>query len=250
MTDIIIVEDDPNASAILEILLEETKIKNRVLAVCETVLSAVKKIDKLKPDLIFLDINLPDGLGFDILSKTKFNDYKVVFTTVNTEFAIKAFEISALHYIVKPYSIEQIDNALKRYHLISGDKTNNEIIDFVEQALNSKINKLLLPVNNALSVFNLKDIIRIEAQGSYTEFYIKPSLKVLSSKNIKFFEDLLLNNDFVRVHHQHIININYIKKILKYKTYLIIMEDNTEIIVSATRKNDLNEVLKAKLFFG
>lgn len=250
MTDIIIVEDDPNASAILEMLLDETEIETRVLAICETVVDAVKQINKLKPDLIFLDINLPDGLGFDVLSRTDNHDYKVVFTTVNTEFAIKAFEISALHYIVKPYSIEQIEDALQRYQLQMGISSNKEIIEFVGQALNNKIEKLVLPVNNAFSVFNLKDIIRIEANGSYAEFYIKPSLKVLSSRSIKFYEELFEKSDFIRVHNQHIININHIKKIIKGKTYQIIMDDNTEISVSAARKNELNEALKSKLYFG
>lgn len=250
MINTIIVEDDVNASSILEIMLDSVTQEINIMAICDTVESAIFSIDKLQPDLVFLDVNLPDGLGFDVLKKCHYDTFKVIFTTIESDYALQAFEFSALHYLIKPLQLESLQTALNRFQELNYIHEQKEIIQLANSSVSNQIEKLMLYSNGSYSIYDLKDIIRFEAESNYTLVYIKPSLKIMVSKNIQFYENLLIKEQFARVHNSHLINLKHIKKINKGKYNKVLMTDNIEITVSKSKKEDFEAKIKNHMYFG
>lgn len=186
MIDIIIVEDDKNLSDSLSLILESFD-EARVLAVASTVEEAVKFIAKLKPTLIFLDVMLPDGTGFDILKQVKYNKFKVVFTTSFAEYAIRAFELSALHYLLKPVSIEMIEEVFNRYSSLAESFNIDNRLSIAENSFKNKVDRIMLHTNSGSEVFHLNEIIRIEAEQNYSNVIFQNINNLLISKKYQVF---------------------------------------------------------------
>lgn len=246
MIDILIVEDEKNLADSLELLLQ-TFDEVRVLGIAQTVKVAIEAIDKLKPSLVLLDVMLPDGTGFDVLRQVKYNKFKIVFTTSYFEFALTAFELSALHYLLKPISIEKLDEVIKRFKKIDENWQSEKKLKIAEDSLNNKVNKIMLPTIAGQEIFNLKDIARVEAEHNYSKFIFTNKTTIIVSKNLKHFENLLQNHGFCRVHNKHLINIEHIKKYHKGKFPSLIMSDNFEINITETKKDDLQNMLEKRI---
>lgn len=246
MFDIIIVEDDKNLSDSLELILDLFD-EARVLGVASNVGEAVKAIDKLKPSLVFLDVELPDGTAFDILRLIKFKEFKVVFTTSYAEYAIQAFELSALHYLLKPISFEMIEEVFKRYKSYTENKDFSNMLKIAESSFKHKVEKIILLTNLGYEVFFLKDIIRIEAEQNYSKVFMINNQELLISKNIQYFDSLLENFGFIRVHNSHIINVEQVKTIQKGRYLSVILIDDFTIRVSDSKRQKLNEKLSERV---
>jgi len=197
------------------------------------------EIAKRKPDLVFLDVEMPKLNGFDMLERLDTVDFKVIFTTAYDKYAIKAFKLSAVDYLLKPIDKDELIHAIDKVDNLNV-KNSEQQIETVKHNLNLKaeFKKIVIPTSEGLLFFDVNDIVNIEAQSNYSYIYFKDNTKLLSSKNLKEFEETLPEDIFFRCHHSHLINMNYIKKYMKGEGGTIILSNEREVEVSRRKKND------------
>ncbi len=240
----IIIDDEENFTAALEILLRKHFPKINIVGNAISVASGVAMITTYKPKLVFLDINLPDGLGFDILSKTSELSYEIIFTTAYNEFALRAFEVSALHYLMKPITVEKLRDAIERYEKAHEKDYFDEKLKILKESLVDKPQRILLPTSDGMSVFNIADIVRCEADSNYSFVHFNTKHKVHLSKPLQYLDKILNELDFVRIHHKHLVNLRYMKKYKSGRKPYILLSDNTELPISETYSTAFAEHLK------
>lgn len=250
----IIVDDDCYHIESLVVMLNEHFKHVEIIATSSNVPDAVKKIDELRPELVFLDIEMGKHTGFDMLEMINERDFEVIFTTSYQKYAIQAIKASALDFIEKPIRKSNLEEALLRYKVKTGkERMLNLLSNF---KLNSENQRIALPDKNGLSFFELKNIIRCQSDNSYTEFFILGensnacvSTKIVVSKGFNDFEDFLLDKGFFyRIHNQHIVNINYIKKFIRHDGGYLIMDDKSGIAIpiARARKDDFLNYLQSR----
>lgn len=235
----IIVDDELKSRENLEILLTDFSNGIEVLALCKTVDEAYDAIQKLKPDVVFLDIQMRRETGFDLLSKLPKITFEVIFTTAHSEYAIKAFEFSAIDYLLKPIDIGDLHRAISKVK----NKNKNDFSNQLTHLLNNlnptenKINKIALPSHDGIIFAKITDILYLQASSNYTEFYLKSGLKYLVSKSLKEYEAMLEDHNFYRIHHSHLINMNAVKKYVRGDGGYVILENDTALNVSKRKKD-------------
>lgn len=244
ITTAVIIEDEKSNLVTLTYLLERNFPSIELLGSATTVKGAVELINKSMPKLVFLDISLPDGTGFDVLEKSNYKNYKVIFTTAFDSFALRAFEFSALHYILKPVTYEELKNAIERYHNLKSDILIEDKLNVYKQNIQNNFQKIIIPSIDGFSMIMLDDIIRLEADDAYTVFILKSKQKVVASKPLNNFEKILNDLPFTRIHNKHFINLKYVTRYLKGKGGYVIMENGDEIEVSVRRKSDFLIAMK------
>lgn len=242
----IIVEDEPRSRELLRSLVSTHCPDIEVVAVAGNVAEAVALIKQHKPGLLFLDIELQTGTGFDVLREIDGLEPSVIFTTAYDHYAIKAIKFSAVDYLLKPIDIEELKEAVSK--TLNGNRgAQQQIIAVLKQnlqLLNSSQNPTLtLSLAGEFEFIPLKDIIRIEAAGAYSHFFLKDRRNIIVSKNLKEYELLLTGHSFMRVHNSHIINLNEIKRMLKTDGGYAVMSDGTEVIISPKRKDEFVQLM-------
>ncbi|MBL4716497.1 MAG: DNA-binding response regulator [Bacteroidetes bacterium] len=235
----LIVDDEVKARENLQCLLTEYSDKVNVVANEGSVSDAVESFRKHKPDLVFLDIDMCGESGFDFLDKVKNEDFEVVFVTAHNQHAIRAFKYSAIDYILKPIDIEELLNAVNKaeQRRNSGNKSYqiDQLLANLDQT-NNKVNRLALSTMEGLTFVELENIIRCEAKDNYTYFHITNETNILVSKTIKFYEELLAENEFFRVHQSHLINVNHVKKYVRGDGGYVVMSDGSDVVISRRKK--------------
>lgn len=241
----LIVEDEIKSMQILRSLIDQYCPEVEIIGDVDTVDKAINLIPKLKPELVFLDIALPDGDGFEILDSLKEIDFKVIFVTAYNRYAIKAFEFAALHYLLKPINHLDLQNAVKRYFDKQNDFDINDKLStfYFNQQNNNR--KLILPTIDGLNIIDTDQLVRCEASHNYTFCFLTENRKILVSKSLSNFEKILEDNNFVRIHSKHLINLQYVKKYIKGQGGCVIMHDQEEINVSKLKKPEFLEKLRA-----
>jgi two-component system LytT family response regulator len=250
----IIVDDDVLHLQALVGLLKEHFKHIEVLATSNSVIDAVKKINEFKPQLIFLDIEMSPYTGFDLLEMINERNFEVIFTTNYNKYAVQAIKASALDFIEKPLDVESLSGALKRYNEKSGKlRIQNLLSNF---KLNSEEQKIALADKRGLHFYELRNVVRCQSDNSYTEFHILgesskigETIKIVVSMGMNDFEDFLLEKGFFyRVHNQHLINTNHIRKYVKDNGGYLIMDDNSgkSIPIARARKEDFLNYLKSR----
>lgn len=205
---------------------------------------AIEKINTLKPDLVFLDVEMPFGNAFDVLEQTEGIDYQTIFITAYSDYAIKALNYSAAYYILKPISIDELVNAVEKVKDLHKSKDHSLLKNVLRENLsNLGTKKLVLPNQNGFEIVNVDDIIRISGNGNYADLYLSNGIKKTVSKVLKYFEHLEQNPNFLRVHKSHIINTNFIAAYKKGRGGILVMSDDSEVEVSASKKQELLEAL-------
>jgi two-component system, LytTR family, response regulator len=238
--NVIIVDDEPNARENLRILLERHIPGLSVKAMAGSVQDAVREVEKHRPDLVFLDIEMPHENGFAFLEKFTDIDFDVIFVTAYDQYAVKAFKFSAADYILKPVDVDELCEAVEKVVSKKQKSGRKNVKTLVE---NKKLNgtgnkKLVLSLSDQFLFVELKDIIRLEAEDYYTWFYISNRDRILISKNLGEYEELLTEHDFYRVHKSHLINLSHIQKVLKGDGGCVVMTDNSQIPISKVKKNE------------
>lgn len=250
MIKAIIIEDELRGRNALAKMLDTFDDKLVLLGMAENAETGKQLIADLKPDLVFLDIEMPHKNGFDLLAETQGKKFEVIFTTAYNQYAIKAFKFSAIDYLLKPIDLDELERAIdKAIERMNSHKRNdaNLGIDVLLQNiknLSSNGNKIALPTLDGLVFVPIKDIIRCESDANYTQFFILNEKPLVISKTLKEFEDMLETHDFVRVHHSHLINMLHIKRYIKGEGGIIVMIDNSEVEVSRRKKELFLEKLK------
>ncbi len=234
----VIIEDDGFAREMLQDLITKKAGAYSVIGFFDSVKSASKSLLSLQPDLVFLDMQLPDGKGFEILEKLDQIPFEVIVTTQHDTFMLDAIKHSALDYLIKPVTKKNLDAALIKFeNKIQSRK------DTVKFRPLSQMNKLILPMNEGLIFITVSDIIRLESEGSYTAFYTCGKQKYLTSRNLATYESQLVQQSFFRVHHSHLINLNHIEKYVRGEGGYVVMSDKSTIEVSRRKKEDFLKAL-------
>lgn len=239
----VIIEDEPRLREALSIMLEMVASEQvQVVGYAENVADAKKLIDRLKPDLVFMDIMLNDGTAFEVLQQTSFQQFHLVFTTAYEQHAIRAFKYSAIDYLLKPIDPEDLKNAIDRITSLKERALEFSQLNELQNNLSKTPDRLVLPTQEAMYVVKLEQVVRCETSGSYTTFYISDGRKIMVSKPLKNYEDILLAPHFFRIHQSHLININFI---LSYsREGMVQMTDGTEVPVARGKKEQFFKMMK------
>ncbi|TND09464.1 MAG: two-component system, LytT family, response regulator [Bacteroidetes bacterium] len=241
MINTVIIEDEKKSLDVLVKLIAAHCPDLNLLGTAESVASGVELIRKHNPDLVLLDIEMADGSGFDLLEKAQGMNYDVIFTTASDQHALRAIKYSAIDYLLKPIDPEELKAAIDKFTKKRTENTSLENLKFLLQNFKKPSDnyaKITLPTGNAYEIINVKDIIRCEADGSYTSFILAGGgKKMLVSASLKHYEDLLPAEDFIRVHHHHLINIHHVVRYLKTDGGYAVMTDGSQIEISRRKKD-------------
>ncbi|MFN0201954.1 MAG: LytR/AlgR family response regulator transcription factor [Bacteroidia bacterium] len=242
----LIIDDELNASNALNSLLTEFCQDVEVVDIQHNVPDGVKAIQLHKPDVVFLDIEMPGASGFSLLDYFDNIDFQIVFATAYNQYALKAFECAALDYLLKPVQIKPLRNTLDRVRKQKMQPESQQKMEIVKENIQQKkITKIGLPANDGLLFVKIEDIIRCEGESNYTTFYLKDKTKIVVSKTLKEYENLLPESEFFRPHKSHLVNLFYIKKWIRTKTSQLVMEDNSLVDVAVRKKDELMTRLSA-----
>lgn len=237
----LIIEDDEQSLQSLKTAIKYNFDNIRLLGEARTVEEGLDKVNSLKPDLLFLDIMLPDGFGFDVLQHTSNQDYEVIITSSQPNYAIQAYNFSALHFIEKPIKSNQLRIALDRFSRFrSFDRINDKIL-IAKELLTESPTKIMLPNEKGMFMYHLDDIIYIEAYSNYSKVHFRNNNIELVTRTLHSIEETLNDTQFYRVHNSYMINMKFIKAILKGKNQLIQLDNNIELPISPSKKDILLE---------
>lgn len=234
----VIIDDIPEAISVLKSDLENYCVNIEVVGSAEGVVTGAKLIRDLKPDLVFLDIQMKDGSGFDLLEIVPDVHFKLIFTTASDEFAVKAFKFAAVDYLLKPIDPDELMDAVSR---IEGQDKAAQRIDLLKENF-VKAKRIALNTLEKIHIVNVDEILRCESNINYTMFYFTDGTKLLVTKTLKEFDNLLSGHNFIRVHQSHLINTNFIKEFLK-SAGDIVMKDGTKVPVSTRKKQVLMDMI-------
>lgn len=240
----IIVDDMPQALEMLEQDISNNHLMIKVIGTANSVVSAAKLLHKQQPDILFLDIMLGDGTGFDLLEIIPNLSSKIIFVTASDEFAIRAFKFAAIDYILKPYSDEELQNAIEK--AIYQIHPKNQQLSVLQESIstpNQLPKKISLHTLDKIVVVSLDEIIRCQSDNNYTTFYFENGTKLMVTKTLKFYADLLKDNSFLRVHQSHLVNTKYIKEFIKSDGGYLVLKDKSTVSVSVRKRAEVMESL-------
>lgn len=250
MTRILIVDDEAAASNILKMLIEKHIPTTKEIRTCNTPEEALEIIPVWQPNLLMLDIEMPNMNGFDLLNRVGHSDFDVIFTTAYDKYAIKAIRFSALDYLLKPVDINELQNAINKhivkkefYHPKEQQQLVSNLISNLQQKDQSAF-KLAVSTSDGVFFFTPAEIIRLEGESNYTRFYFASQKPMIVSKTLKEYEDILADHDFIRAHKSHLVN----KKFVKHfdKEGLLWLTDGSHIVVSRRKKEEVLKELSNK----
>jgi len=246
----IIIDDEPSAVNVLAILLRKRcKEDVEVVATSTSPHEGKKLIEQHQPDLVFLDIEMPGMTGVDLLRSFINPTFRVVFVTAFDAYAVEAFRLSAVDYLLKPVEGDDIVKAVMK---IKNDIVRNQnLISTQLQQLekllmhntNSVETKIGIGMADKIVFINIPDILYCEASGSYTNVFLHDGTKMIASKSLGDFEAQLINNKFFRVHHSHLINLNKVKEFQRHDGGYVIMENNKQLEVSQRKRKDFLDAI-------
>ena len=238
----IIVEDEEKYTRILKKMLLENCPQIEIVGEASDIESAFELINETNPDLVLLDIVLPNGTAFDLLDRLMPINFEIIFITSYDSYSFKAIKYSALDYLLKPVNIKELQTATKKaIKKISGKYINQQLdllMSNIKTVQNNKNHKLAVPTVEGFVFILMIDIIRCEAKGTYTYIYTKNKEIIISSKNIKEYEEILPKLNFFRIHNSHLINTDRILRYNKGRGGTVTMEDGTQIEVASRRRSD------------
>uniref|UniRef100_UPI0025BD264B LytR/AlgR family response regulator transcription factor n=1 Tax=Bernardetia sp. TaxID=1937974 RepID=UPI0025BD264B len=241
----IVIDDELRARRILKTLLKENCPQINVVGEAENVPDAVQLIHKTNPDIVFSDIEMPEYSGFELLKFISNIDFALVFVTAYQEYAIRAFEVSAVDYLLKPIETELLKKAVEKVEKrleITGNLQNNQKMETLRENLKGEyLTRFALPMADGLMFVEADDIMYLIAEGSYTEIVFSDKKRVLITKKIKYFEENLVNPCFFRSHRSYIVNLNKISQYIRTGNY-IVMDDGFKASLARDRKDDFLKI--------
>lgn len=246
----IIVDDEPSAVNVLALLLKKRcKDDVELIATSTSPVEAKKLIEELRPDLVFLDIEMPGMTGVDLLRSFSNPTFRVVFVTAFDAYAVEAFKLSAIDYLLKPVegddivrSVQKIKNDIVRnQNLISTQL--HQLEKLLMHNINSAETKIGIGMSDKILFVNIPDILYCEASGSYTNVFLQDGTKMVASRSLGDFETQLSHNKFFRIHHSYLINLNRVKEFQRHDGGYVIMENNKQLEVSQRKRKDFLQAI-------
>lgn len=237
----ILIDDEKSNREFLQVLLADHCPDVELVGTADGVESGLELIQEVQPDLVFLDIQMPTGTGFDLLEQVKEADFEVVFVTAYDQYAIRAFRYSAVDYLLKPLDPDDLVLAVQRATRARLQEHGNDrlsgLLDNLKN-LTGLPGKLIVPDQSGFEVLELEEIIRAEAERNYTTFVLVSGRKVVSSKPIGHYEEMLQDRSFVRIHNSHLVNLRHLQRYTKGRGGLVVMSDGEELEVSRRKRDD------------
>lgn len=251
MITALLIDDDENLRNGMKGLLARYAPEIQILGEADSVKTGIEAIDKFKPQVVFLDIQLGDGTGFDILEQLALKNGKssshIVFITAHEQYAIKAFRFSALDFLLKPVDPEELQKVVVKIKEVLKQNDGYAHIDLLLENIRKKVDnfkRIALSTSDGIHLFEISDIIRCESEDNYTKFYIKNNKPIMISKTLKEYEEMLTEHGFERIHQSHLINLSYLKSYIKKDGGYVVMADNSNLPISQRKKERLQELLK------
>lgn len=241
MITAIIVDDEQKSVSTLQKIVKDYCNNVQIIGTADNIVCAQSLINSLKPQLVFLDVEIPYGNGFDLLNALDEINFEVIFITAYNQYAITAFKYASIDYLLKPVNITQLQDAILRAEKRITEKTNAQNYVLLKQNLqveNANEQRIILTDNSEQHLIKINDISYCIADGSYTFIHLANNKRYHASKNLKEFEDMLPSAFFFRIHYGHIVNTKHISKLQKGRTGSVIMQDGKELEIAARRKND------------
>lgn len=241
---VFLVDDEPKSRDTLRHMLQMFCSGVEVIGEAGTLVEAAQKINKGKPDLVFLDIELPEQNGFKLFDYFPNPNFEVVFATAYSQYAVQAFRLAAVDYLLKPFHIKELQQAINRVIQKRQDQYYQKKLEILNNNFNNAVKKLSLPVLDGFQYVELNEILYCEASRNYTNFYLTDGSKLIVSKPLKVYEDLLSDFNFARINRSSLINLGYLKSYKKVNNGIVTLTDGTVIAVSQGRKKDFLEKIK------
>ncbi|MEP6683286.1 MAG: LytTR family DNA-binding domain-containing protein [Parafilimonas sp.] len=241
MIKTIIIEDEENSRVILTKILEEFFQNIEIIATCKNNLEAKEAIESLKPDLVLSDVELKHESVFTMLQQLTTIDFEIIFITGYDKYAVQAIKFSALDYLLKPFSKTELANAIQHYEQRQNKKQSMQQFDALFHNLKhfqKDSKKIALPTANGLTIFPLNEIVYCEAEINYTNFFLTSNQKILDTKTLKEYEELLDDYDFFRVHKSFLINLHHVKHFYKGEGGTVTMSNGAVVEVSRRKKDE------------
>jgi two-component system LytT family response regulator len=235
----VIVEDELHSRETLRNLIEEFCPDVQVSGMAGSVQQAVEIIRQVKPNIVFLDIELQIGTGFDVLAQLSDLTFDVVFTTAYEHYAIRAIKFSSLDYLLKPIDLEELQQALQKAKTHQNESALKQQYEILLANMAGKgMKRICLSTADRLEFVHVEEIVLCEANGSYTNVYLKGNKKIMVSKNLKEYETLLLDENFMRVHNSFLINLNEVKQFVKSEGGYILMNNDQQVSISPKKRDE------------
>jgi two-component system LytT family response regulator len=242
---VLVIDDENRTRDFVKKMIDSFQLDLEVFTDGENVETGIEAINRIQPDIVFLDIQMPDGTGFDVLNSLETKKFEVIFITAYQEYAIKAIKFSALDYILKPIDAEELHSAI----LTAIDSVDFKKEDLQYEALENNIQpgnrrKLVLKTQECVYIVDLMEIIRCEADKNYTFFFLNSGKKILVSRTLKDFETMLNGYGFFRIQQSHLINLDYLDRYDKHQGGAIIMKDGSALPLSPAKKDQFFKLLE------
>lgn len=240
---VLIDDDESNLSSLSEKISNHCK-QVQIIDRCDNPEDGIRSIDELKPDLVFLDIEMPQMNGFVMLQQLTYKSFELIFVTAYDHYAIKAIRSCALDYLVKPVEIEELKRAVARAEEKKKQPPSSSQLDILIEHLQKKQTKLLtIPTSDGLQFINIENIIYLEASDNYSNIYLSTNQKFLVSRTLKDFEELLPLDIFIRIHHSTIVNKFYVDKYIRGEGGQVVMRNGNVLDVSKRKKSDFLQAI-------
>ncbi|MEM9916643.1 MAG: LytTR family DNA-binding domain-containing protein [Bacteroidota bacterium] len=248
MIKTVIIDDEPNSRELLANMLELQRQKIELLGTANDVPSGIELIRTTRPELVFLDIEMPGGDGFEVLNAFKEIFFKVIIVTGYDQYAIKAIKYAAMDYLLKPIDLEELDLAIVKFEASKGkNETNN--VHFLKsnytRGAKEEMSQIVLPGHKKYAVVQLDEIIKIEAQGNYAIFYLENQETHIVTHSLSYYEELLPSNLFFRIHKSYIINCMKVESYEPGRAGQVFLIDGTALSIAARRKVAFKKIIQA-----
>lgn len=239
----VIIDDEEKSRKTIKNFIAKYAPELMVLGEADGVETGIELIESIQPELVFLDVQMGDGTGFDLLGRLQFDDFKLIFCTSYEHYAVKAFRFSALDFILKPIDPDIFKSAIERVKKSDDNKSCRNVL-----AQNEKnLTQLALRSAEKITIINLNDIVRCESSINYTQFIMNDGSKIMVTKTLKEYDELLAPHGFIRIHKSHLVNMNAIVRYIKGDGGWIELTDGVKIEVSRRKKDILLEAIEKRV---
>lgn len=239
----VIIDDEEKSRKTIKNFIAKYAPELMVLGEADGVEMGIELIESIQPELVFLDVQMGDGTGFDLLGRLQFDDFKLIFCTSYEHYAVKAFRFSALDFILKPIDPDIFKSAIERVKKSNDNKSCRNVL-----AQNEKnLTQLALRSAEKITIINLNDIVRCESSINYTQFIMSDGSKIMVTKTLKEYDELLAPHGFIRIHKSHLVNMNAIVRYIKGDGGWIELTDGVKIEVSRRKKDILLEAIEKRV---
>jgi len=242
----ILVDDERANLEVLQVLLEKYCPEIKIVATASQVAEGVELLKLHRPELLFLDIQMGEYSGFDLLSRLNDKTFEVIFVTAYDQYGIQAVKFAALDYLLKPVNPDELIDAVTKAKERIKHKLQNEQLNFLLQQIkkpDASVQKIALPQHNEIRYVMINEILRCEADNTYTSFFLTSGDKILTSKPLKEYSDLLKPQGFLRTHQSHLINPSFVKSWLKEDGGVLLMKNGDKVPVSKANREQVKAVL-------